>query len=102
MRSKRSCARPVTSTPATRSPDRIASTESDAAVSPAQSCSNDGRPATASRSARGTVGAHDAADQVVVAGLLDLDLHDLAGPRLAAVDVDLAVDLRRLAHPAAL
>src|SRR5258708_32470572 len=51
---------------------------------------------------RRALGAHDAADQVVVARLLDLHAHDLAGARLAAVDVDLAVDLRRLPHPAPL
>src|SRR5205085_10088567 len=43
----------------------------------------------------------DPADQVVVAGLLDLDLHHLPGPGRSAVHIDLAVDLRRLSHPAA-
>src|SRR5207302_11209358 len=58
------------------------------------------RPGDAQRLGR-TVRPGDSAHEVVIAGLLDLDADDLARPRLAAVDVDLAVDLRRLAHPAA-
>src|SRR5205085_661407 len=44
--------------------------------------------------------ARDPSHQIVVARLLDLDAHDLAGARLAAIDVHLPVDLRRLPHPA--
>src|SRR5256885_15024410 len=74
---------------------------------PASSVREDGEPRSlrggpdGTELLRGTAGAGDSADQIVVAGLLDLDAHDLAGARLSAIDVDLAVDLRRLPHPAA-
>src|SRR5690242_11698140 len=48
-----------------------------------------------------TVRSDDPSDEVVISRLLDRDLDDLSRPRGAPVDVDLAVDLGRLSHPAA-